>query len=503
VTRHCDGAGVCAPDKEAPCPGNLRCVPAVDTSAAMSQMAGCTRDSCDTNADCMSDSVCDRMTRDDGLGFCPDPSVVQIVNEGDNLKALLEEPSSKTHFRLDGDFLTPTGYMLKAGASDDRKLVIVGNYDGHSIDKSTIKLDLVGDGTFRGMIIESSTHVYFDRVSIQHFESYGIEMIGSSSELYLRDSSLIDGFISSNIRINRSLSISRSSRVRLRDSQINGGIQVFGSLDVDGGTIRDWEQAPIIVNSGGQVEIRGASIESGNDHSAIAVPAGGVLSIDDSVIKGGGLGIWTDGAHVSINRSTIESSLGGGIFLVSPSAGSAIVNSVIKHNGNDGRSTGELSEFGGLRVSGGELDVIHSTFFNNTSDSGEDSPDTECGASIGLYHNVFYKPNSIVPSLKPTLELLNGCEINGSNNFIQKDAGFDALPDAAALESDNVVTDANPLLDKDAKPLANSPLIGGDDMLQYDDSAAKLIREATGGVDINGDPREQGPAPDIGAYEMP
>jgi len=353
---------------------------------------------------------------------------------------------------------------------------------------STLKFSPGGADGAADIMIGGSSRVYFDRVWFL-YPSNGIELQELESELYLKECWDYNAAGPSGTGI----VIQNSGQVQLVDTQIYHGIVVKGK---------------------GTLHMEGDSTLLSDNSPTILFSDGGTLRVEDSTIRGGQPGIRATGAHVSIRNSQIRNNYGGGILLESPEDGSEIVNSVIRDNGVSQADFIYLpSKFGGLSVTNGNVDIMHSTFFDNDSEvinetGGELSLYLNrahgilCnGAVIRLYHSVIYRDDGVVPSAKPTFDLESGCDISGSNNFFQKDAWFDVLADESALKDGNTVTEEDPLLDEKGKPREGSALISPDDTRKYNEDVAELIRTATGGVDIFGSPREQGVAPDIGAYE--
>ena len=453
-SARCDGAGACATAAAVAvrCPGNLRCAP-----GAAAVVAGCTRASCERTSDCMSDSVCDRMSAETGLGFCPDPEVVQVVVAEDKLaemiSASIRGDSSQTHFRIDEIGSQIETYDLPEPSVGRRaKVVLVGNATSGAVEgRVTLAISNLA-GTI-GLSVNKRTDIYLDRIEISGAKSDGVRLLDTIKEF--------------------------APTLYLKESEVSGS----GGIGLSAGT-----------NS--SVVLEGSEV-SGS----------------------GGIGLKADtDSTVRVSQSKVIGNAGGGILLVAPVSGSIVVNSVITSNGTDGELNKQVdstaSAFGGISVSDGPLTIVHTTILNNRGKLGfdEDSGKRNIGkphslkcadTSVTLYNSVMYRsPDSNGSVEKPSVEVGVGCNITGARNYVQQHITWD---DALYPQSYFTVTgspeyEADPLLNSSGQPQAGSSLIGAEGF-SYTETSKALIEGATGGVDIDGNLRVQGPAPDIGAYE--
>ena len=243
-------------------------------------------------------------------------------------------------------------------------------------------------------------------------------------------------------------------------------------------------QSVVVVSGDSNVEIDGFLVEGGEQ----AGETGGhgidcqtsTLQVRRSTLKlNKGNGIHALGCKLTVEQSEIgngpnQGNAEGGIFI--DEGEFALVNNIIADNGS---TTGDTSGFGGVLIQGGARGTLEfNTITSNTMASNGDSAGVQCFQSAT---NAFTPSNNLIQGNTPAAIQVQGM------NCTWRYTAFGPMDPAGENTT--------------SMPCS----LAADRRLMTGDTACKDRADpnATVKVDIDGNIRPAGPAPDIGASELP
>jgi hypothetical protein len=287
-----------------------------------------------------------------------------------------------------------------------------------------------------------------------------------------------------------------------------------GVTNLDGGG-----QGPVlIVDAGATVTLESVTVERGGNpkeqHQA-GIVAYGNLTVTDSLITGNSVGLVTIGGDVKVVRTTISNNQGddngAAAGVENVSGQTALVESTIA--ANDGIYVG------GISIQGGAVSLTNSTASGNTGFQAANIEAAQ-GSVLALVNSTVVNTLTGAPGKPfgaPSMFFYSGGNGSVSNSILSSSGGAVNCMGMAPLlslghnlSSDNTcglsdLTDRNNDAGINLGPLqVNSPgttathaLLAGSAAIDAGDCSNGLT-----GVDARGVPRPQGPACDIGAYEL-
>lgn len=280
------------------------------------------------------------------------------------------------------------------------------------------------------------------------------------------------------------------------------------STILDGGNVG----TAMIVDPGTTVTLQGATVENGGDNLS---PTWGIrmfgnLTIADSVITNNQVGIRNEGGVLTVLRSTISNNrgddLGFGAGLENINGSAALFNTTVSGN--------YAEEFGGIGIKSGTVTVQNSTVSGNTSLSFTNIGSGFPGGLLSLQNSTVV--NSAGNGL-PSMGFSDTSQIAMSNTIVSSTTGsanclnFGAVlslghnlssDDSCGLtdptdRNNNASINLGPLQTNAPGATATHALLAGSSAIDAGDCSLQAVS-----FDQRGASRPQGPACDIGAYEL-
>jgi hypothetical protein len=147
----------------------------------------------------------------------------------------------------------------------------------------------------------------------------------------------------------------------------------------EGDPVVQWSQAAAHAPGGSRLYLEGLRLQSVDLHG-VSCDAGASLWLDEMHVEAAGHGIDGDDCQVTVRRSVITNSLGGGVSLAGGSL--VAVGSSISGNGEPGQSSP------GIRLAAASLELVYSTVVGNHGLAPGSGIWCEPGSSVSIRNSI-------------------------------------------------------------------------------------------------------------------